>query len=397
MDQFSVINEIKKCRKGLNTNFAKISNNKFRVICNESENEITAYYFSCPIYRDIDNKIQTLNFQKMDEIYVFNGTNARVEIGEKCVIKNKSGKIEFIGLNFSSAYKTIKPDILGNNREALKIGENKDEIFIFPTFNGIAVQFTTESSEVTKKFTLCTDKRFFLMGNGRYAALMAENHHPFITVSALGVSMDRGKSFQPLYCYLKENDRGYDLIIKSACDCICSKRTYIFTLDLYAPKSIFDTTVERANPDMNNSYGSVAYIGESCFFEEQWLYTRIDAAQLLDLRYFSVVKAELYAKIYGGESNVKVVRMNTPWCSFGNTWNTKAETGELVSQAKIKGDFLVADITKVIRKMLRQSGEPDAGVVFMPDNDGKKQSAIIVATGDNYFTPQILEIKLLTN
>ena len=65
---------------------------------------------------------------------------------------------------------------------------------------------------------------------------------------------------------------------------------------------------------------------------------------------------------------------------------------ELVGQAKSEQGYLVADLTKIIRKILYQNGEPDAGVVLKPVNIN--QNAVMTATADNYFTPQILEIKL---
>ena len=400
MKEYSILNEIKRCRGKPDVSLKKINNNCFRMMCYESDKELSAYYFSCPIYRNLNKKLITLDFERKDNLFVFNGVNATIEIGKKCKISNKVGEIQVDGFNLSLIRKQMDQDMFGDFRNTLFINEDKENILIFPTYNGIAIQITTEKNEKVRKFKLFTDKKCVIWGNGRYAALMIEDRQPFVTINAMCIGGKGSRNFLPIYCYMQEEENGYSLILDLGhlVNLDCCKKTYIFTLDLYASKSIFDTTVESANPDMNNSYGSIAFIGESKFFGEQWLFTRIDAAQLLDLRYFSVKTAKLYVKKYGGgTSNVNIVRMDTPWCSFGNTWNTKAETGELVSQAKLEKSYLVADITKVIRKMLNQSGEPDSGVVLRPESTWNSTDAIIVATADNYFTPQILEIKLLIN
>lgn len=392
---YTIINEINKCRGKPIVGAEKINTNRFRLVCRDAERELSVYYFSCPIYRNIDNKLISFNFEHIGDIFVFNGINANVRVGQHCTLTNMVGKIELQELEIIKAQIITTKDMYGDLREALFFKNCEEQILIFPTCNGIAVQITTTNLYKMRKFRLLTDKKYYIWGNGRYAALMIEDRQPFAVVNAMCRGMDNGDSFVPIYCYLEEEKDGYSLIIDlgSPTDFQGSKQTYIFTLDLYTSKSIFDTTVESVNPDMNNSYGSLALIGNSKFFGEQWLYTRIDAAQLLDLRYFSVISAKLYAKKYsGGDANVNINKMNIPWCSFGNTWNTKTETEELVGQAKSEQGYLVADLTKIIRKILYQNGEPDAGVVLKPVNIN--QNAVMTATADNYFTPQILEIKL---
>lgn len=401
MNVYSFLNEIKVCSGRININFEKTNSNIYRLISKESDNEISAYYFSCPIYRNLDKKIITFDFEQVNGSFIFNGINANIEVGRRCIISNQYGELEFGGLNISSFQKVITRDIFGELRVALFGKNDEEEILIYPTSNGIAVQITEDSARRARKFKINMEKKYLIGGNGRFAALMIEECQPFATINAMCLKSEASNILLPIYCKLVEDKSGYLLNIdfgKWDKNIIGSRMTYIFTLDLYAAKSIFDTTVESGNPDINNSYGSIAYIGNSDFFKEQWLYTRIDVSQILDLRYFSVKKATLYSKRYGGGNlDVNIARINAPWCSFGNTWNTKVETGEILGKASLKKSYISADITKVVRKIFNQPRESDAGVVLKPDFIGDKNDAIIFATADNYFTPQILEIKLLTD
>lgn len=398
MEEYTLLNEIKRCRGTFDVDIERANGNRFRVLCRDSENELSAYYFSCPIYRDIDKKMISFEFCKSGDTFIFNGINATVQVGEEFTLSNAYGKIKFDGLNTAKAEPVLTQDMFGNKRKALHVKNHREEILIFPTCNGIAIQVTAENADKMQRLKLLTEKKYGLWGNGRYSALMIEDRQPYATVNALCAKSDRFNHAVPIFCEMTETYYGYDLKIDlhNAGNLENSKITYSFTIDLYASKSIFDTTVESANPDINNSYGGIAYIGNSKFFKEQWLYTRIDPAQILDLKYFSVKRARLYAKKYDGDNpKVSIARMNTPWCSFGNTWNTKTEIGALINQARLERNYLTADITEVVREMLRQGGDPDAGIVLKPE--AAERLSMVVATADNYYTPQILEIKLQTD
>ena len=395
MGEFTLLNEIKKCRSK-NIDILRNSN-RFRVMCKDGENQISAYYFSCPVYRGTDNRMITLDFVQNENKYTFIGSNAIVVVGGKISISNAVGQVTLEGLNIAGIKKLMCKDIFGDIRNSLYCENADEEIVLFPTCNGIALQITAKSEEILKRIKLTTDKKYTIWGNGRYSALMIEERQPFITVNSMCALNHFNSTIFPIFCYLNECSGGYDLDVKlNKTDSLQDKISYIFTIDLYAAKSIFDTTVESANPDMNNSYGSTAFIGNSSFFNEQWLFARIDPLQLLDLKYFSLKSALLYAKKYtDGQINLDILRMNTPWCSFGNTWNTKTESGTLINKVRLNKNYLCADITEVVRAMFLHNGEPDAGIVIKPER--VEEGAAVIATADNYFTPQILEIKLFTN
>ena len=114
------------------------------------------------------------------------------------------------------------------------------------------------------------------------------------------------------------------------------------------PKLILDTTVESKNPDKNNAFGAVAFLGNSQEYGEQWLYSRFNVMQFTDLNYYIVESANLYARRFSNTKvDVKAYKMSMPWCSFGSTWNTKTNYAELLSQARILNNYKVIDLTSI--------------------------------------------------
>ena len=63
---------------------------------------------------------------------------------------------------------------------------------------------------------------------------------------------------------------------------------------MYERKLFLDTTVESKNIDVNNAFGSIAFIGNTDIFGEQWLYSRPVSYTHLDV-YKRQVLGLLYA------------------------------------------------------------------------------------------------------
>ena len=68
----------------------------------------------------------------------------------------------------------------------------------------------------------------------------------------------------------------------------------LFEANLYESKQIQDTTVESANPEVNNAFGGTAFIGNTTEFGEQWLYSRPDYSKFSELTDRQIIKAVLH-------------------------------------------------------------------------------------------------------
>ena len=60
----------------------------------------------------------------------------------------------------------------------------------------------------------------------------------------------------------------------SLVSCCSDAECILFEINLYERKLFLDTTVESKNIGVNNAFGSIAFVGDTEQFGEQWLYSR---------------------------------------------------------------------------------------------------------------------------
>lgn len=379
----NAIKEIKKIRAQEDLKFEINNSNEYRLLVKEKDG-LTAYYFSCPIYRQSDRKLVYLNFDYNNQKYKALGSNCITEIqNNKINLKNHIGQISV--------------DLLKNYNFAQKENYIQSEnIKIHSTYNGIALHYSFKNQD-NFKFNISTDKHYTnLRFNGNYLAFMQDEFIPFCTISCISVIDNITKQCYPYTISYRQNTEKNYTVLSGMLNTESNDFTVVLEISLYANKMIFDTTVESNNPDKNNAFGSVTFLGKSREFGEQWLYSRIDTMQLMDLNHYLVKEANLYLPKYSkGDLNIKSYKMAAPWCSFGSTWNTKVNFNSLLSMTRKNANYKIIDVTEVIRDILRLNEPRNPGVVIKADETASEYE--VLATADNYFTPQILEIKLKNN
>ena len=379
----NAVKQIKTIRGQDKLNINENNANEYRILINETDG-MTAYYFSCPIYRQNDKKLIDPKFSSDINKFISYGSNSVTEVIEnKIHIKNKSSNmtIDLIeNHNFSQTENCIQ----------------SKNIKIYPTYNGIALEFNYIKNEKIK-FTVMTgfnyqNKKF----NKNYLAFMQDQFVPFASISAICAMDKNKKACFPISINYKETaERTYEIEV-NASGIENQEVSAILEINMYAQKMIFDTTVESKIPDKNNVFGSTAFIGNSEEYGQQWLYSRIDTMQLMDLNYYLVKEANLYIPRYGFNSfDLEAYKIMLPWCSFGSTWNTKLEYQEFLSQARTSKDYKIIKITDIVKDILRLNAPRNPGVVIRAIENAAGYE--VLATSDNYFTPQILEIKLKNN
>jgi len=351
----NIYEEIKRIGGGKELKIRENNANPYRVLVQTKEG-MTAYYSSVPLYSP-DKRLIIPKWRRGDGLRIFQGINAIVTATEeKVVLKNINGFAEI---------------------------EFENEVSIQPTFNGILA----ECGEGVAKILLKTDGKRGIRENGSCFSLMQTDMIPFVTVG--GIYGSDGQKKFPLTIESREIDEtSFEITVfgrKTA-------HKLLFEINLYAEKMIFDTTVEEKNPDKNNAFGSVAFLGRTEEYGEQRLYTRFDCLQLLELNSFLVEEANLYLPKFGGENMIlNANKLENPWCSFGSTWGNKIGFSDLRYRVRNKEKYEIVDVSDVIRHILRFQESRDPGIVIR----GKACAGYsIVSTGDNYYRPQILEIKL---
>lgn len=326
------------------------NSNEYRILIEEPDG-LTAYYASCPVYRR-DGGLVERNFVREDGRTVFHGAAALVEVeGERLVLGNLQGRAE---LTFAG------------------------DVSLEPTYNGVCVRAAGSACALTVR----TERSFYTKENGSYFALMEDGMTPFLMVA--GMFGRRGNKLSPLRIEQREQEKNYFSLQVRAEE---GAEEVVFECNLYVPKLLFDTTVESGCPERNNVYGTMAFLGETEAYGEQWLYSRADAPRLLDLSGLRLKKALLHLRRYStGAARVDSYRLDSPWCSFGSTWNAKAAPSRLLHRLRMSQTYLTADVTDSIQELFRGGDRRNPGVVLC----GKGEAAV-VATGDHCLHPQILE------
>ena len=370
----SIISEIYKVRENLSPAIDRKNTNRYRVVSKENDGSKTAYYFSAPIYNNMTRKAVDMKFDTLENTVYYLASNANITFTEKVKIENSDG----------ACYLSLENPPVSVDEREISYGKEK----IYPTANGIAIKSDIKDQKLFKLLIEVSKPFTELRANNKYFALMKEKFRPFFTVSAIGTADQNGNIIAParLNCQ-KISDRKY---IITVIPCTHQGKYVLIEANMYEPKLFQDTTVESNNPKLNNAFGSIAFIGSTKEFGEQWLYSRPDLSKMPELMDRKISRAVLHIPMLNC-SVVELVasKVASRFCSFGSNWSNKKPESAALPCPTVRHGYIDLDILPMI-------ADSDG---YLTHNEGfilkaKKKNAgfSVIATGDNYFAPQILEI-----
>lgn len=353
------------------------NSNRYRVIVSESDGSKTAYYFAVPIYNLNSGRAVDLKFHTKGNAAYATGSNASVNIGKNIYIKNADGAcaVSLSGCISHFAGSEIR---YGNTR-------------IFPTTNGVALKSMCSENHPFA-FAIEVDKPFLnTRTNGKYFALMSDEHRPFVTVSCIGTTNRSGKVIAPAkIAHRKINDKKFALTV---IPCSPSGNSVLTEINLHEEKLLKDTTVESKNPDSNNAFGSVAFTGQTDEFGEQWLYTCPDFSKMAELNDRKILKAVFHLPFHNNDPVVlSAFAVSSRFCSFGSTWENKIPATYRLATSECTDGYISLDLTSALSDKCGRLIKGD-GFILRAEKNVSGFSA--VATGDSYLTPQIIEINYI--
>ena len=143
------------------------------------------------------------------------------------------------------------------------------------------------------------------------------------------------------------------------------------------------------NPETNNVYGSVAFVGYTKTFAEQQLYCKINLVILsnfLKKRIKSVVLH--YPVLSSSNTEIKVCKLENRFCGFNTTWANKTKgNGELPSVLGAR--YVSIDLTHyIVNPRTRELRQTNGWIIKAKTKNG----FVAISTGDSFANPQILEI-----
>lgn len=374
----SIVKEIAKLRNGNTLSIDSQNSNRYRLVAEENDGSKTAYCFSVPIYNSQTRKIVDVSFKRSDDEYHLTGSNAHMTIAQDIRLETPDG----------SCALSLRGDRACPEENRLFWGE----YVLRPTTNGLAVQADCSDGKQVEFVLTCSRSFMGVRANDKYFALMSEEFKPFITISCIGVTDGGEYLIAPAQIdYQKESDERYAISLSSKSP---MGRRLLFEINLYEPKLFQDTTVESQNPKVNNAFGGTAFIGNTAAFGEQWLYARPDFSRLPELLDKQIRKAVLHLpKLSRSDVPLTAYRVARRFCSFGSTWDNRIDMAGSIANSTAAPGYQSLDLTNLIRDPVTQTITPLEGLILRTAVKGSGFSA--VATGDSYYTPQILEINFI--
>ncbi len=368
----SVVREIEKLRRGRNGVINTKNSNRYRVVYTENDGSETAYYFAVPIYNSKTKKIVSLKFNTTGDVSEHIGSSSNITISKRAILKNNSG----------ACYIDFPSKLLVRSERFITY----QFCTVYPTLNGIAIR-VKEGEQLAKKIVIETDiPNLDAKCNSKCFSIMMSKFTPFITFSCIGVIDGSGSIVSEAYItYKKTGANRYELYLSSS-----KSGDILIEVNLYEPKLFQDTTVESKNPQMNNAYGTTAFIGNSSGAGEMWLYSRPTQTIFHELYDKFIHSATFYVPILN-ESDITLIahKLTQRFCSFGSTWEKKKTgTGESSASSILSGYYKISvfDMFTANRILLPQI----QGFILKSQN--RDDGFAVVPTGDSHLNPQILEM-----
>lgn len=371
----SVLGEISKLRRGSPIIIDYHNSNRYRLVVQESNGTKTAYYFSTPIYSRRTRKMIDVKFQSNGDAIFSTGSNTNITVSRNVLIENAEG----------SCYIELSQNCNLISSQKVRCGS----MVLIPTTNGVAFKCALKTNEKAT-FTIEVGQPFLnVRANDRCFALMKERFRPFVVFSCIGTVDTSGDVIAPAKIeYQKLTDRRYRIAIFSTSPLA---QSVLFEANLYENKLFQDTTVESMNPSTNNAFGSVGFIGNSSAYGEQWLYTRLDYSRIPEIMDKRIQKAVLHMpKLNQSKVEFSAYKVSARFCSFGSNWNNKIPGETPVSDSSSQNGYQSVDFTSLLIDGRTKTITKSEGLILKPKVKGSGFS--VIATGDSYLAPQIMEI-----
>lgn len=348
--------------------------NRYRLVAIEPNGTKTAYYFSSPIYNSRTRKAIDMKFHSKGNVAYATGSNATITVGSNIRIENSEGSC-VISLSEHTSRVSENEIVCVNKR-------------LYPTANGIAIRSLC-NEEKACTFSVEVSKPFLeARANDKYFALMSERFRPFVSFSCIGTSDANGNIIAPAkISYQKITDRNYTV---SIIPCSSLGKSVLIEANLYEPKLFQDTTVESKNAKVNNAFGSIGFIGSTKEFGEQWLYSRPDFTKMTELNDKKILCAVLHLPTLNtGAIELTASKVAARFCSFGSTWDNKIAESSEFNKSQITDHYIDLDLMPMLTD---KQGRLQRGEGFILKAKKQNSGFSVIATGDSYLNPQILEI-----
>lgn len=335
------------------------------------------FYFSTPIYSGQSEVLVEERFMPKGNEYILQGSSAKIFITESGI------KLLTVFGSMRVCWKEKQKFTLCDDGRFLR----SKKMSVYPTLNGALVRQMIDSS-VTLSFESDLNQEGEIKSNSKFFAYMKGKYDPFVTIGTMYAENASSQKFYGLTMVTKrENSRKANVGMKS--DRLDATR-FVWEVNAYEPKLFQDTTVESKRPFENNVFGSVAHLGKSSEYGTQYLYSRLDLTKLPAGSQKNIKSVYLHIPYYMTSGQpFRVFMPFKRFCSFGSRWNNKVAFEDARIEGRSKGGVVSFDLSPYFLNA-KGSLQETTGIII---RQIAQEGGSILATGDNYFTPQIFEIR----
>lgn len=332
-------------------------------ILEENPNSIKAYLSSCSFFNATGHLLGN-----------FTPENNRLFCGINATLYHEKDHLILCKDNYNIRIETdiLNHQILDTEQFDEKItGLLCDKGVLFPAANGFAL---IPKNDLNIEFY--SNEEMHLANMDEYCLLFDKNDHLIFSISASSVN----GLYPKLYSY--SDGKKHSIRLNKNCSLI--------TFNAYAPKSIFDTTLNRSRAFRNDVYAETVYLGGAN--NKQWLCIRPDCSILAPIYNYDVERASIYFHRMNRipHAHVYLGLLHHLWCAFTACWESRELPHRFLRQDAEKDNYIIVDATTFYQNLFKQRAQTSPGFVLA----AKSEIPVSVATDDNYLFPVITELYL---
>ena len=372
----NAVETIQQLRNEKNLDYVISDHNPYRLTVNE-KNVQTSYLFSTPIRFKSSGILNDCTWHENYGKYQSNG----VSFDSKISVNNNTITLQKPRHRYALSGESVQTVCSTGDKLVGK------DICITLTSNGVMVSTRSVAGKPVSFSLKTSNPRLNIRCNSQYFAFLENKLSPAVTLSVLYYRTNNKICYPLLLTSEKIDNYTYNITFIPS---VSMDGDILFEFNLYEEKLFQDTTVSEKLPDENNAFGSVAYIGHTNTFGEQWLYSKTIFSHMEKYFFDKVQSMTIWIpKLSNDRPNLSAYKMEQRFCSFGSTWNNKTPYENKEISINETEEYLLLDITtsNIIDGWLF----PTNGLLLKISDCSN--SHLVISTGDSYAYPQIMEIR----
>ena len=375
----SIWKEIENLRSKQLGDIEPYNGNRNMIVVPEKDRSNTAYCFSVPIRNQKTNQITSLNFHHAGCRSYHYGSNSFIEITDKIELSSAEGKC-VIALPGMCIKRTVDKLFWGDPSHY-----KQSQTEIVPTLNGIAIKAFCETGRPYQLSINTNRDPFNIINTQKSFSVMISNFTPLVTVSCIGSQKTNAVISEPCSLDAVLVKQGVYQLTVTPTDSHCQH--VLIEINMHEPKLVQDTTIDSQHPQESNTFGSVSFLGQSDYYGEQWLLTKMDMLALHQLFKRKIHRCTLHIPTFS-HNNVKL-RASIPaerFCSFASNWDNRITIERPLTTAEASNGYYHFHISPLIVGPKSTITPKIAHLVMTAE-----EKYAVISTGDSHFAPQILE------